>query len=84
MVLEFAYHESLGYLKTLCNIFCYSKFHLDGFKLPDMTSKGELQISFPLYHCNKILLLTSCPVTLRANKSIKMKFFNNKIYCKVS
>ena len=30
MVLEFAYLESLGYFKTLCNIFCYSKFHLNG------------------------------------------------------
>jgi hypothetical protein len=38
----------------------------------------ELQISFPLYYCNKIILLTSCPVTLRANKSIKMKFFQKQ------
>ena len=72
MVLEFAHLESLGYFKTLCNIFCYSKFHLDGFIFANQF--GELQISFPLYHCNKIFLLTSCPVTLRANKSIKMKF----------
>jgi hypothetical protein len=55
-----------GNLKCLYHDFgvCISR----KLKLPDMTSKGELQISFPLYYCNKILLLTSCPVTLRANK----------------
>lgn len=41
-------------------------------------SKGELQINILLIHCNKILLLTSRPVTLTATKTIELKSFNNK------
>lgn len=34
--------------------------------------------SFVLLYCKKILLLTSGPVTLTANKAIKMKFFKQQ------
>ena len=47
MVLEFAHLESLGYFKTLCNIFCYSKFHLDGFIFANQFSFVSLQQNSP-------------------------------------
>lgn len=37
-------------------------------------------MQFLLFHCDKILFLAPCPVTLINNESINIEFFNNKIY----
>ena len=60
-------------------IYLYSKkvILIDFFtlKVPDMTSFGELQISFLLFSAPKIPQMTSYPAASRAEKSIKTSFF---------
>jgi hypothetical protein len=82
MVLEFAYLESLGYFKTPIQNFILMDLLALKVTGHDVKRRIANQFSFVLLQQNSPF--TSCPVTLRANKSIKMKFFKNKIYCKVS
>ena len=50
----------------------------------DIKRRIAKQFSLILFHCNKILFLMSCPLSLIADKSIKLNFFDDEIYCKFS
>ena len=51
MVLGLRYFNRCGYFEKVCNIFCEWIYSLLKLKV-DARLKGEMQISFLLFHCN--------------------------------